>query len=84
MQKNDLIKTLAGLDGDISDKIVKLSDFNNGIAELEINYYDLKNRFEQTTSKLIVKNNVGIASRVLVDDIVNQSIEELEEENRKK
>ena len=38
MQKNDLIKTLAGLDGDISDKIVKLSDFNNGIAELEINY----------------------------------------------
>ena len=41
--KKDLIKTLADLDGDISNEIVKLSDFNNGAVELEINNYDLKN-----------------------------------------
>ena len=51
--KKDLIKTLAGLDDDISDEIVKLTDFNNGVVELEINDYDLKNCFEQTTNKLI-------------------------------
>ena len=36
----DLIKTLAGLDGDISIEIVKLSDFDNDVVELEINDYD--------------------------------------------
>ena len=51
--KKDLIKTLAGADDDISDEIVKLTDFNNGVVELEINDYDLKNCFEQTTNKLI-------------------------------
>ena len=60
-----------------------MSDFNN-VAELEINYYDLKNRFEQTTNKLIQENNVDIVSKMLVDDIINQSIEELEEEETEK
>ena len=81
--KKDLIKTLGGLDGDISNEIIKLSDFNNGVVELEINDYDLKNRFEQATSKLIQENNVDIVSKMLVDDI-NQSIEELEEEKTEK
>ena len=80
----DLIKTLAGLDGDISNEIVKLSDFNDGVVELEINDYDLKNRFKQTTNKLIQENNVDIVSEMLVDDIINQSIEELEEEETEK
>ena len=40
--KKDLIKTLADVDGDISNEIVKLSDFNNDVVELEINDYDLK------------------------------------------
>ena len=82
--KKDLIKTLADLDGDISNEIVKLSDFNNGAVELEITDYDLKNRFEQTANKLIQENNVDIVSKMLVDDIINQSIEELEEEETKK
>ena len=69
--KKDLIKTLAGLDGDISNEIVKLSDFNNDVVELEINDYDLKNCFEQTTSKLIQENNVDIVSKMLIDDIIN-------------
>ena len=51
--KKDLIKTLTGVDDDISDETVKLTDFNNGVVELEINDYDLKNCFEQTTNKLI-------------------------------
>ena len=43
--KKNLIKTLTGLDGDISNEIVELSDFNN-VSELEINNYDFKNRFK--------------------------------------
>ena len=82
--KKDLIKTLAGLDGDISNEIVKLSNFNNDVVELEINDYDLKNCFEQTTSKLIQENNVDIVSKMLIDDIINQSIEELEGEETEK
>ena len=77
------IKTLAGLDGDISNEIVKLSEFNNDVVELEINDFDSKNRFEQTTNKLILENNVDIVSKMLVDDIINQSIEELEEVKEK-
>ena len=41
----DLIKTLAGLYSNTSNEIVKLSDFNNDVVELEINDYDFKNRF---------------------------------------
>ena len=83
--KKDLIKTLGGLDGDISNEIIKLSDFNNGVVELEINDYDIKNRFEETRNKLIQKQiNVDIVSKMLVDDIINQSIEELEEEETEK
>ena len=44
----------------------------------------IKNRFEQTTNKLIQENNVDIVSKMLVDDIINQSIEELEEEETEK
>ena len=61
-----------------------MSDFNNDIVELETNNYDLKNRFEQTTNKLIQENNVDIVSKMLVDDIINQSIEELEEKEAEK
>ena len=43
----------------------------------------IKNRFEQTTNKLIQENNVDIVSKMLVDDII-QSIEELEEEKTEK
>ena len=80
----DLIKTLAGLYSNTSNEIVKLSDFNNDVVELEINDYDLKNRFEQITNKLIQENNADIVSKMLVDDIINQSIEELEEEETEK
>ena len=78
--KKGLIKTLADLDGNISNEIVKLSDFNNDVVELEINNYDLQNRFEETTSNLFQENNIDIVSKMLVNDIINQSIEELEEE----
>ena len=61
-----------------------MSDFNNDVVELEINYYDLKNRFEQTTNKLIQENNVDIVSKILADYITNRSIEELKEEETEK
>ena len=61
-----------------------MSDFNNDVAESEINNDDLKNRFDQTTNKLIQENNVDSVSKMLLDDIIYQSVEELEEEETKK
>ena len=46
-------------------------DFNHDVVELEIRDYDFKNCFEETTN---------INSKMLVNDIINQSIEQLEEE----
>ena len=61
-----------------------MSGFNNDVAESEINNDDLKNRFDQTTNKLIQENNVDSVSKMLLDDIIYQSVEELEEEETKK
>ena len=61
-----------------------MSDFNNDVAESEINNDDLKNRFDQTTNKLIQENNVDSVSKMLLDDIIYQSVEELEEEEETK
>ena len=61
-----------------------MSDFNNDVAESEINHDDLKNRFDQTANKLIQENNVDSVSKMLLDDIIYQSVEELEEEETKK
>ena len=36
-------KNIAGVDGDISNEIIKLNEFNNDVIELEINNYDFKN-----------------------------------------
>ena len=46
-------------------------DFNHDVVELEIRDYDFKNCFEETTN---------INSKMLVNDVINQSIEQLEEE----
>ena len=60
-----------------------MSGFNNDVAESEINNDDLKNRFDQTTNKLIQENNVDSVSKMLLD-IIYQSVEELKEEETKK
>ena len=39
-----------------------------------------KKRFEETTNNLVQENKIDIVSKMLVNDIKNQSIEELEEE----
>ena len=39
-----------------------------------------KKRFEETTNNSVQENNIDIVSKMLVNDIKNQSIEELEEE----
>ena len=79
MQKY-LIITLAGLDSDVSSEVSNLAGFN--IAELETSNYDLKNRFEQTTNKLLEENNADIVSKMLVEDVINKSIEGLEVEEK--
>lgn len=67
--KKDLTITLAGLDSDVSSKVSNLAGVN--IAELETSNYDLKNRFEQTTNKLLEENNADIISKMLVEDVIN-------------
>ena len=39
-----------------------------------------KKRFEEMTNNLVQENNIDIVSKMLVNDIKNQSIEELEEQ----
>ena len=78
--KKDLNITLAGLDSDVSSKVSNLAGIN--IAELETSNYDSKNRFEQTTNKLLEENNADIISKMLVEDVIKKTIEGLEVEEK--
>ena len=40
-------KNIAGVEGEISNEIIKLIEFNNDVVELEINDYDFKNRLKR-------------------------------------
>ena len=61
-----------------------MGDFTNDVGESEINNFDFKNRFEQTANKLIQENNVDIVSKLLFGDVINQSVEELKDEETEK
>ena len=79
--KKDFIKMLAGLDGDVSSKISNLTGL--AISKIEISNQNLKDCFEQTSARMIQENNIDIVSKMLVDDIINESFDEIIEENEK-
>ena len=80
--KKDLIKMLACLDGDVYSKVSNL----NGLAmsKIETSNQNLKDRFEQTSTRKLQENNINIVSKILIDDIINESFREIIEENEKK
>ena len=53
MQKRNLLKTLVGVDGDISSSVVNLSDFNIEKMETDVKELNLKEQFKETTEKMI-------------------------------
>ena len=73
---------LACLDGDVYSKVSNL----NGLAKskIETSNQNLKDRFEQTSTRKLQENNINIVSKILIDDIINESFCEMIEENEKK
>ena len=80
MQKRNLLKTLVGVDGDISSSVVNLSDFNIEKMETDVKEPNLKEQFKETTEKMIQQNNMEIISERLVDNIIKNAVKELKNE----
>ena len=79
--KKDLIKTLASLDGNVSSEVSNLTGL--AMSKIETSNQNLKDRFEPTSTRTIQENNIDIVSKMLVDDVINESFDEIIEENEK-
>ena len=79
--KKDLIKMLADLYGDVSSKVSNLTGL--AMSKIETSNQNLKDHFEQTSTRMIQENNIDIVFKMLVDDIINESFIEIIEENEK-
>ena len=51
--KKNLLKTLAGIDGDISSSVVNFFDLNVEKMEINVKEHDLKEQFKETTERMI-------------------------------
>ena len=80
----NLLKTLAGIDGDISSLVVNLSDLNVEKMEINVKEHNLKEQFEKTAERMIQQNNMEIISKRLVDNIIKNAVEELKNEKTNK
>ena len=81
--KKNLLKTLAGIDGDISSSVVNLSDLNVEKMEINVKEHNLKEQFKETTERMIQQNHMKIISKRKVDNIVKNTVEELRNEKNK-
>ena len=61
----NILKTLAGIDGDISSSVVNLSDLNVDKMEINVKEHNLKEQFKETTERMIQQNNMEIISKRL-------------------
>ena len=80
----NLLKTLAGIDGDISSLVVNLSDLNVEKMEINVKEHNLKEHFEKTAERMIQQNNMEIISKRLVDNVIKNAVEELKNEKTNK
>ena len=55
--KINLLKTLAGIDGNISSSVVNLSDLNIEKMEINVKEHNLEEQFKETTERMIQQNN---------------------------
>ena len=76
-----MIKTLAGLNGDISSEVINLTGL--AMSKIETSDKNLKDQFEQTSARMIQENNIINVTKILVDDVINESFDKIIEENEK-
>ena len=69
--KKYILKTLAGVDDNISCSIVNLSDRNVEKMEINVEEHNLKEQFKETTERMIQQNYMEIISKKLVDNIIS-------------
>ena len=61
--KKNLLKTLAGVDSNISSSVVNLSDLNVEKMEINVKEHNLKKQFKETTERMIQQNKMEIISK---------------------
>ena len=82
--KKNLLKTLAGIDGNISSSVVYLSDLNIGKMETNVKEHNLIQQFKETTERMIQQNNMDIIAKRLVDNVIKNTVEEVKNEKGSK
>ena len=78
------MKTLAGIDGNISSSVDNLSDLNVEKMEINVKEHNLKEQFKETTERMIQRNNMEIISKRLVENVIKNAVEELKNEKTSK
>ena len=61
--KKNLLKTLVGIDGDISSSVVNLSNLNVEKMEINVKEHNLKELFKETTETMIQQNNMELSPK---------------------
>ena len=82
--KKNLLKTLVGIDGNISSSVDNLSDLNVEKMEINVKEHNLKEQFKETTERMIQQNNMEIISKRLVENVIKNAVEELKNEKTSK
>ena len=82
-EKKNLLKTLAGIDDDISSSVVNLSDLNIDKMEIIVKEHNLKEQFKETTERMIQQNNMEIISKRLVDNVIKNAVEEVKKREKR-
>ena len=59
-KKKNLLKTLVGVDGDISSSVVNLSHLNIEKMEVNVKKHNLKKQFQKTTERMMQQNNMEV------------------------
>ena len=59
-KKKNLLKTLVGVDGDISSSVVNLSHLNIEKMQVNVKEQNLKKKFKETTERMMQQNNMEV------------------------
>ena len=78
--KKNLLKTLVGIDSDISSSGVNLSDLNVEKMEINVKKHNLNEQFKEATKRMIQQNNMDIIAKGLVDNVIKDAVEEVKNE----
>ena len=82
--KKNLLKTLAGIDGNISSSAVYLSDLNVEKIKINVKEHNLKKQFKETTERMMEQKNMEIIAKRLVDNIIKNAVAEVKNEKPSK